>query len=45
MQREKFEKNLVNFWPRLYRFTNGLFYFILRTIKNIVSGMVQQIFR
>lgn len=43
--KEKFERGIVNVWPKIYRFVNGLFYFLLRTTKNLVIGALQQIFR
>lgn len=43
-QKEKFEKGITNAWPSIYRFINGLFYFIMRTTKNTIIGIIQQVF-
>ena len=44
-QKEKIEKGLMNAWPKVYRFINGLFFFILKTTKNVVAGAIAQVFR
>ena len=43
-QKEKFEKGLINVWPKVYRFINGFVYFILNTAKDGVIRAIGQIF-
>lgn len=44
-QREKLEKGVVTAWPKIYRFINGLFYLLFRTIKDGIIRAIQQIFK
>lgn len=44
-QKEKIELGLINAWPRIYRFINGITFSIIRIIKNAVISGIQQIFK
>lgn len=44
-QKEQFEKNLVNSWPRIYRFINGLFSSFVRTLRGGIVRAIQQLFQ
>lgn len=43
-QKEQFEKNLINSWPKVYRFINGLFSSFVRMLRDGIVRAIQQIF-
>jgi hypothetical protein len=42
--KEKFEKGLINVWPRIYRTINSIFYFLITLTKGIISRGLKMIF-
>lgn len=42
--KEKFEKELIGTWPKIYRLINGSFYFLIKTLRDIIIRSIQMIF-
>jgi hypothetical protein len=37
------KRTLINIWPKIYRITNGFFYFLLNTFRSLVKNSLNQI--
>lgn len=44
MEKVKFEKGFVAFWPKLNHFLNTLIYTLVRIVRDGVTRALQQIF-
>lgn len=42
MNNSRFIILMKSIWPKVYRVTNGVFYWILNFIKNLISRMINQ---